>query len=115
MMTFVKLLPVMLSALLLGAHFFRAGLVPLAVVVALLPAVLFVKRAWAARLTQLVLALGALEWFRTLIVLVAARREMGQPWTRLAVILGLVTLVTLGAGLMFSWSAALRKRYRLDE
>jgi hypothetical protein len=31
------------------------------------------------------------------------------------VILGLVTLVTLGAGLMFSWSAALRKRYRLDE
>jgi hypothetical protein len=115
MMTFVKLLPVMLSALFLGAHFFRAGLVPLAVVVALLPAVLFVKRAWAARLTQLVLALGALEWFRTLIVLVAARREMGQPWTRLAVILGLVTLVTLGAGLMFSWSAALRKRYRLDE
>ena len=114
-MTFVKLLPVMLSALLLGAHFFRADLVPLAVVVALLPAVLVVKRAWAARLAQLVLALGALEWLRTLIVLVAARREMGQPWTRLAVILGLVTLVTLGAGLMFSWSAALRKRYRLDE
>ena len=111
-MTFVKLLPVMLSALLLGAHFLRAGLVPLAVAIALLPAVLVVKRSWAARLTQSVLALGALEWLRTLIVLVAARREMGQPWTRLAVILGLVTLVTFGAAMMFSWSAALRKRYR---
>ena len=113
-MTFVKLLPVILSALLLGAHFSRAGLAPLALILVLLPAVLFVKRPWAARLTQGVLVLGAAEWVRTLVVLVGVRRELGQSWTRLAVILGVVALFTLGSALLFSLSSALRTRYRLE-
>jgi len=113
-MTFVRLVPVVLSTLLLGAHFFRAGLTLLAVLIVLFPVVLLVKRAWAARLTQFVLFLGGIEWVRTLLVFAAGRREMGQPWTRLAVILGTVALFTVGSGLLFSLSGDLRKRYGLD-
>ncbi len=114
-MTFVRLIPVFLSALLLGAHFFRAGLTYLAALIVLIPVVLLVKRAWGARLTQFVLFLGGIEWIRTLLVFVAARREMEQPWTRLAVILGTVALFTIWSGLLFSLSGALRKRYGLDK
>lgn len=114
-MTFVRLIPVILSALLLGAHFFRSGPTFLAVLIALLPVILFVKQAWVARLTQLVLVLGGIEWVRTLLIFVAQRREADQPWTRLAVILGAVALFTIGSGLLFSLSAALRKRYGLDK
>ena len=113
-MTFVRLLPVILSSLLLGAHFFRAGLTFLAVLIVLFPVILLVKRAWVARLAQVVLALGGIEWVRTLLVFVADRREIGQSWTRLAVILGAVALFTIGSGLLFSLSGALRKRYGLE-
>ena len=113
-MNFVRLMPVMLSALLLGAHFLRAGQTVIAVIIVLFPVLLVVKRPWVARLTQLLLLLGGLEWVRTLIVFAAARRETGEPWTRLAVILGSVALFTAGSGLLFSRSRALRKRYGLD-
>ena len=114
-MTFLQLLPVILSSRLLGAHFFRAGLPVLAVLIVLFPAILLVKRAWVARLAQLVLALGGIEWVRTLFVFVGDRRETGQSWTRLAVILGAVALFTIGSGLLFSLSGALRRRYRLEK
>ncbi len=114
-MTFVRLLPVILSSLLLGAHFFRAGLTIPAVMVALFPIVLLVKRPWVAWSAQIVLVLGGLEWVRTLLVFVAQRREAAQSWTRLAVILGIVALFTIGSGLLFSISGALRQRYGLDE
>lgn len=114
-MTLVRLLPVILSSLLLGAHFFRADLTFLAVLIVLFPVIFLVKRAWVARLAQLVLFLGGIEWIRTLLVFVADRRETGQPWTRLAVILGSVALFTVGSGLLFSLSGALRKRYGLEK
>mgnify|MGYP001813523743 CR=1 FL=1 len=114
-MTFVRLIPVILSALLLGAHFLRSGPTFLALLIVLFPFVLLVKRAWVARLTQVVLLLGGIEWIRTLLVFVADRREAGQPWTRLAVILGCVALFTIGSGLLFSLSGALRNRYGLNK
>jgi heme/copper-type cytochrome/quinol oxidase subunit 4 len=112
--TFVRLIPVFLSALLLGAHFLRSGQTVITVLIVLFPVILLMKRAWAARATQIVLFLGGIEWIRTLLIFVAARREADQPWTRLAVILGIVALFTIGSGLLFSLSGALRKRYRLE-
>jgi len=113
-MNFVRLIPVILSALLLGAHFLRAGSTVLVVLIVLFPIVLLVKQPWAARLAQIVLFLGGIEWVRTLVVFVTARRELGQPWTRLALILGTVALFTIGSGLLLSVSAELRQRYGLD-
>jgi hypothetical protein len=106
------LLPVILSALLLAAHFFRAGnLAGLAVSIGGL-ALLFVPRAWAARAVQVGLVVGAAEWVRTLFVFAAQRRAMSEPWGRLAVILGAVALLTLASATVF-YTERLRRRYGL--
>ena len=62
------------------------------------------------RLFQVLLVLGALEWLRTLYLLAAMRIAWDQPWTRLAVILGTVALLTALSGLVFR-SRKLKLRY----
>ncbi len=93
-MIILKLIPLILSSLLLGAHFLRADLTPLVFLALALPVFLLFKQQWATRLVQLCLVLGAVEWLRTLALFIADRRELGQPWTRLALILGAVALFT---------------------
>ena len=110
-MNFLRLLPALLSCLLLGAHFMRMGLLPLTVVCALVPLVLLVRNRWAALSVQLVLVLGTVEWVRTLIGLYAARQAAGLSGGRMALILGGVAAFTLLSTLLFR-SRALRERYR---
>jgi hypothetical protein len=88
-----------LALLLLAAHFFRAGLVPLTVLCTMLIGLLFVRATWSLRVLQAVLALGALEWLRTAWVFAAARAAQGQPYGRLLAILGTVAAVTAIAAL----------------
>jgi len=107
-----KLIPVIVSGLLLGAHFARSGLYPLVVVSLAFPALLLVRRRWAARLVHVILVVGALEWIRTLLVLAGQRREAGKPWTRLAIILVVVAVFTACSALVFCWDS-LKKRYGL--
>jgi hypothetical protein len=83
-----------LALLLLGAHFFRAALVPLTVVCLGLVALLFVRARWAWLTLQVALAIGTLEWLRAAWEFASIRAAMGQPYTRLLVILGSVALVT---------------------
>ena len=106
------LLPPALAALVLAAHFYRAGNLVLAGLAVVLVALLFVPRAWAARTVQLGLAAGALEWLLTLYRLIEARQPMGQPYARLAAILGAVALFTALSTLVFR-SADLRRRFGL--
>ena len=111
-MNIVRLLPVLLSYILLVAHFFRGRMyLPLVVSLAV-PFVLLVPRRWSARLVQVVLVLGALEWIRTVLMLVMARKAAGQPWTRMAIILGFVAVFTAASSMVFRLGA-LRKRYEL--
>ncbi len=112
-MTALQLLPVVVSLLLLGAHFLRSGNLVLVALALVLVGLLGVRRRWAARLVQVALVLGALEWARTLDVLVAWRSEAGRPVTRLAVILGSVTLLTVLSALVFR-TERLRRVYKLD-
>ena len=88
-----------LALLLLGAHFFRAALVPLTVVCLGLVALLFVRARWAWLTLQVALAIGTLEWLRTAWEFASMRAAMGQTYTRLLVILGSVALVTALAAL----------------
>jgi hypothetical protein len=88
------------ALLLLAAHFYRAGLVPLTVLCIMLIGLLFVRAIWSVRLLQAVLALGALEWLRTAWVFAAARAAQGQPYGRLLAILGTVAAVTAVAALL---------------
>ncbi len=112
-MNVLLLLPVVVSSLLLGAHFLRAGIIPFVILALLFPAVLFIRQAWAARLTQMILILGALEWIRTLMILVTERRAIGQPWARLFLIIGGVATFTACSALLFRCSS-LQKRYKLN-
>lgn len=100
-MNFLRLLPVVLSFLLLGAHFYRAGLLPLTVFSVAILFLLALRKTWVPRLFQVLLLLGALEWLRALYFLAAMRIAWGEPWTRLAVILGTVALLTALSGLVF--------------
>jgi hypothetical protein len=109
-MNLIRLLPVILSMLLLAAHFYRAGLLPLTVLCLSLPLLLLSHQAWVPRLFQVMLLLGALEWLRTLYGFVSMRLAFGEPWVRLAVILGAVALFTGLSGLVFN-SRRLRERY----
>ena len=109
-MNFVRLLPVILSFLLLGAHFLRAGLTPLTVLCVAALGLLFLRKSWVPRLFQVLLVLGALEWLRTAYYFVAVRIAWEQPWTRLAVILGTVALLTALSALVFR-NQKLKARY----
>ena len=105
--------PVVLSLVILGAHFMRYGN-SIGVFGSLaLIALLIVRRPWVARLMQVVLILGALEWVRTLYELAQARAAHGQPFTRMTVILGIVVAVTFCSALLFQ-SPVLKGIYRLD-
>lgn len=101
-----------LALLVLAAHFYRASWLLLAAVSLALAFVQFVPRPWAARLTQLVLLAGALEWLRTLASLAAERMSWGEPWLRMAFILGVVALATAVSALVFR-RERLRRYYRL--
>lgn len=112
-MNVLRLLPVLFAFLLLGAHFLRADMTWGTVACLALPLLLLVRRPWVAHGIRIALLAGGLEWLRTTVVLVASRRSAGEPWTRLAVILGAVVAFTMGSALVFG-HRALRKRYRLD-
>ena len=106
-------IPVVLSFLVLGAHFMRYGN-SVGVVAAVLPiALLLVRQPWAARLMQIVLVLGGLEWVLTTYELVQVRTAHGLPYLRMVVILGFVAAVTFGSALLFQLPKP-KRRYRLD-
>jgi len=105
--------PVVLSLVVLGAHFMRYGNFIGVFGSLVLIALLFVRRPWVARLMQVVLILGALEWVRTLYELAQVRAAHGQPFTRMIVILGVVAAVTFCSALLFQ-TPALKRIYRLD-
>ena len=59
-------------------------------------------------LFQALLVLGALEWLRALYGLAAMRMAFGEPWTRLAFILGAVALFTGLSGLVFGLGGGMK-------
>ena len=93
--------PVFLSLAVLGAHFMRYGNTLAVFGVLLLIALLFVRLPWVARVMQAALILGALEWAYTIYELVQMRTALGQPFTRMVFILGIVTVVTASSALLF--------------
>ena len=110
MSTFLLLVPAALSLLVLAAHFLRRS-EPLPVMLCLAMLwLLFVRRPWASRALQVALLLAAGEWIRTALALVPARRAMGEPWERMAAILGIVAAVAFLSALALELPG-LRRRY----
>ena len=101
---------VVLSSLLLAAHFFREGNMLLVAGFLLLPLLLFVRRRWILSLLQVLLYLGAIVWLQTALSFITERRATGDDWLRLALILFAVATVTAVAGILLN-NEVIRKRY----
>ena len=105
--------PVVLSLAVLGAHFMSYGNWIGVFASLLVIALLFVRRPWAARVIQVVLLLGALEWAHTLYELIQIRAAHGEPFIRMAAIIGVVQIVTLLSALLFQ-TPVLKRIYGLE-
>jgi len=112
-MNLLRLLPVIWSFGLLAAHFSRADLFPLVILSLLIPFLLLIRKAWVARIIQVLLILGAFEWIRAMFGYIEIRKSIGEDWGRLAIILVAVALLTACSGLVFQ-GKSLRNRYKLN-
>ena len=110
--TLFQLIPMIISALLIAAHFLRVNNLILVIVSLLLPLGLLVRHPLPARIVQGALVLATIEWLRTIFVFVSLRSKIGLPWTRLTIILGAVACFTFASALVF-FSKALKERYGL--
>ena len=104
-------IPIVLSLVVLGAHFMRYGNSLGMLGAAVLIVLLFVRQWWAARLIQAALVIGAVEWTHTLYEMATLRAAFGEPATRLVLILGTVIAVTLASALLFQ-TKELKRIYR---
>ncbi|TRZ56597.1 MAG: hypothetical protein D4S02_15315 [Rhodocyclaceae bacterium] len=99
-----------IAALLLSAHFFRAGNLTMAGLCLLAPLLFLLKLRWSLYLLQVSAYGAAAVWINAAIGIVDLRRQFGQPWLSAAAILGAVSLFTLVAGLLLN-STTIRQRY----
>lgn len=117
-MAYLLMIPPILSALVLAAHFLRGYFSPLRsaihlvlilVSLTIIPLVLIPRR-WTIRLAQGLLLLGSAVWLLTLVMLVQERQEQDLPWTAAAIILGSVMLFTALSALLLE-TPPIRRRY----
>jgi hypothetical protein len=99
-----------IAALLLGAHFFRAGNLPVAALCLASPLLFLHRRRWSLVGLQIMAYCGTGVWIVTAIRLVQVREMSGRPWTVATIILVAVALFTLLTGLLLNNRAA-KERY----
>lgn len=113
LITTVQLFPVLISYLIIAAHFLRNGNIFVVAIYLFLLLSLLVRHSFVARVVQVSLVLAGIEWILTTIVLVNDRITQGTPWIRLAIILGTVVCFTFAsAGVFFLKNLA--ERYQLS-
>jgi hypothetical protein len=96
----MRFVPAVIASLLLAAHFLRSGnqlLVLTSLGVSFLP---LIPRPWARLAHRLLLLAGACEWIRTSYQLAGVRIQLGEPWTRMVMILGAVALFTAASAML---------------
>ena len=106
----LRIVLLIISYLLLIAHFLREGEVLLTALYLLVPFFLIIKKKWSLILLQIFIYGGVLVWIQTLFSLIVARIDMGAPWLRMAIILGVVILITLISGLLLN-SRLIKEKY----
>ena len=97
---FLRILPMIVSCLLLGAHYLRAMNVWVAVGCVLIPWFLLIKARWSLIVVRVFLYIGVVIWIDTTMRIYQKRVLLGMPWLRSVIIIGAVTLFTLLSGLI---------------
>lgn len=110
MKRFALHLPALLVLWITGAHFLRGGDVWLTAVWAASPLLFFLRHGWVRRAAQAALAFSMVLFLDLGMRLVNMRMMLGEPWLRLAVIMGAVALVAAIAAILFE-TTSLRERY----
>lgn len=96
--------------LVLAAHFLRMGALAGVLVCLGLPIAAAATRArWALRCLQGVLVLGSANWIATALRIGAQRRAAGEPWLRMAIILGAVAALSALAAALLSRRSVLER------
>jgi hypothetical protein len=104
-----------LSLLAVAAHFLRRGdLLPCVAAVAVAGMLLLVRRPWALRLAQAVLALGVVVWCSTAFQLVLDRQARGEPAARPIAIFAAVIALDVAAFVLLGRSRV-AGRYHVGE
>ena len=98
------------AALLLGAHFLRAGNMAMVVLCAAAPLLFLYRRRWSLIGLQFLAYCAAGTWISVAMQLVQVREQLAQSWTVAAMILGTVALFSTVAGLLLN-SRAIKDRY----
>jgi hypothetical protein len=98
------------AALLLGAHFLRAGNFVMVTLCLAAPLLFLWRKRLSLMLLQFLAYCAAGTWVAVAVQLVQMRQQMGQAWTAAVIILGCVGLFTVLAGLLLN-SRAIRERY----
>lgn len=97
-----------LTALLMAAHFLRAGDYLLVALCLAAPLLFFLRTRWSLMVLQGLSFAAALVWLATAWQIAEMRQMFGQPWLRSALILGSVAAFSAVAGLLLN---GLRGRY----
>lgn len=91
---FFRLLPAILSLVVLAAHFARIGNWLVVGLLVACIALLWMRRPWVAYSIQTILVMGIIIWILTAVGIVLVRIQNGEDWLRTAVIIGGVTFFT---------------------
>lgn len=110
--TFLQLVPVILSLLAIGAHFLRSENYAIVGIAIALIFALFIKHELIAKVVQITLFLSAIEWIRTIYAIASFRMDIGSAWARMALILGFVVVFTFASIFVFK-TKILKERYSL--
>ncbi len=105
-----RLIPLVLAALLIAAHFLRGGSLELALVCILVPFLLLIRNRWSLILVQVSAYSAAAIWLYTTMNVIRDRMMFARPWTMSAIILGSVTLFTVFAGMLLN-SPRVKEKY----
>lgn len=110
-MNILLYIPVVLFTLIGGAHFLRQGNLGAVGAIVLVLGLLFIRRTWVRIVYPILLAGSAILWLSVGYEFIQIRMALQEPWGRLAIILGAVSLFTLLTGLVFA-TDRFKKIYR---
>ncbi len=114
-MNFIRLIPILISVILLAAHFLRAGQIYFVIAIMGIPALLFLRHKYVVPIVSIGLIAGGIEWIRTTLHLIEMRQALGMPFLRLTLIMGAVTLFTFGSIFIFRNKTLKRRYYKQNE
>lgn len=107
----LRSIPIILSAVLLAAHFLRSDSLLLVILCLLAPFLLLIRKRWSLLTLQLLTIPAAVIWLVTLSGIIQHRIFEQRSWTASAIILGGVALFTLYAGWLLN-SPQVKDRFR---